>query len=54
MNPKLTVANRTMSRFNDWNLDINAISLEDESYLDAFDIIINTTPAGMVENKESV
>lgn len=55
VNPKLTVANRTMSRFNDWNLDINAISLEDaESYLDAFDIIINTTPAGMAENKESV
>ena len=54
VNPKLTVANRTMSRFNDWNLDINAISLEDaESYLDAFDII-NTTPAGMAENKESV
>ena len=37
-----------MSRFEDWNLDINAISLNDaEKYLDEFDIVINTTPAGM-------
>ena len=45
--PKLTVANRTMSRFDNWNLDINKISLTDaESALSEFDIIINTTPAG--------
>ncbi|WP_279526243.1 shikimate dehydrogenase [Staphylococcus gallinarum] len=51
--PKLTVANRTMSRFDNWNLDINKISLIDaESALSEFDIIINTTPAGMKSNKE--
>lgn len=53
--PKLTIANRTMSRFEDWNLDINAISLNDaEKYLDEFDIFINTTPAGMDKNNDSV
>lgn len=53
--PRLTVANRTMSRFESWTLDINAISLEQaETHLDEFDIIINTTPAGMDENKEHV
>lgn len=53
--PKLTIANRTMSRFNDWNLDINAISLDNaEKYLDEFDIVINTTPAGMDKNTDSV
>ncbi|PTH21461.1 shikimate dehydrogenase [Staphylococcus capitis] len=53
--PKLTIANRTMSRFEDWNLDINAISLNDaERYLDEFDIVINTTPAGMDKNNDSV
>lgn len=42
--PKLTIANRTMSRFETWDMDINAISLEQsEQYLDEFDIIINTT-----------
>ncbi|MEJ7548188.1 shikimate dehydrogenase, partial [Staphylococcus hominis] len=52
--PKLTIANRTMSRFEDWNLDINAISLNDaEKYLDEFDIVINTTPAGMDKNNDS-
>lgn len=33
-----------MSRFETWDMDINAISLEQsEQYLDEFDIIINTT-----------
>ncbi|MCG7338569.1 shikimate dehydrogenase [Staphylococcus sp. ACRSN] len=51
--PKLTVANRTMSRFENWNLDINKISLaEAETALDEFDIIINTTPVGMKDNME--
>ena len=51
--PKLTVANRTMSRFDNWDLDINKISLSDaEKSLAEFDIIINTTPAGMNQNKD--
>lgn len=53
--PKLTVANRTMSRFESWDLDINAISLKEaENYLDEFDIIINTTSAGLNDNTDSV
>lgn len=53
--PTLTVANRTMSRFDSWTLNINSISLETaEQHLDEFDIIINTTPAGMAGNNESV
>jgi len=53
--PKLTIANRTMSRFDNWKLDINAITLQQaEQYLDEFDIIINTTSAGLDNNKESV
>ena len=52
---KLTIANRTMSRFDNWKLDINAITLQQaEQYLDEFDIIINTTSAGLDNNKESV
>ncbi|MBO0927135.1 shikimate dehydrogenase [Staphylococcus sp. 30400_3112M30941] len=52
---KLTVANRTMSRFESWNLDVNQITLNDaEMYLDEFDIVINTTPTGMAENNESI
>lgn len=55
VSPKLTIANRTMSRFKDWKLDINAISLMDaEKHLDEFDIVINTTPAGMDKNYECV
>ena len=53
VNPKITVANRTLSRFDHWHLDVNRASLADvESVLSEFDIIINTTPAGMDENKE--
>lgn len=53
--PTLTVANRTMSRFNNWSLNINKINLSHaESHLDEFDIIINTTPAGMNGNTDSV
>ena len=53
--PKLTVANRTMARFESWNLNINQISLADaEKYLAEFDIVINTTPAGMAGNNESI
>ncbi|MBL7565139.1 shikimate dehydrogenase [Staphylococcus saccharolyticus] len=49
---KLTIANRTMSRFDNWQLDINKISLnEAEKHLDEFDIIINTTPTGMDNNE---
>ena len=53
--PKLTIANRTMSRFETWDMDINAISLEQsEQYLDEFDIIINTTSAGLNNNDDIV
>ena len=52
--PKLTIANRTMSRFETWDMDINAISLEQsEQYLDEFDIIINTT-SGLNNNDDIV
>ena len=44
-----------MSRFNNWSLNINKINLSHaESHLDEFDIIINTTPAGMNGNTDSV
>ncbi len=44
-----------MSRFNNWSLNINKINLSHaERHLDEFDIIINTTPAGMYGNKDSV
>ncbi|MBO1197991.1 shikimate dehydrogenase [Staphylococcus simiae] len=53
--PKLTVANRTMSRFDSWQLNVNPISLKTaEEHLDEFDIIINTTPAGMAGNEECI
>ncbi|TES19327.1 shikimate dehydrogenase [Staphylococcus epidermidis] len=53
--PTITIANRTMSRFNNWSLNINKINLSHaERHLDEFDIIINTTPAGMYGNKDSV
>ncbi|HDE4104092.1 TPA: shikimate dehydrogenase [Staphylococcus aureus] len=53
--PKLTVVNRTLARFESWNLNINQISLADaEKYLAEFDIVINTTPAGMAGNNESI
>lgn len=44
-----------MSRFETWDMDINAISLEQsEQYLDEFDIIINTTSAGLNNNDDIV
>ena len=43
-----------MSRFETWDMDINAISLEQsEQYLDEFDIIINTT-SGLNNNDDIV
>ncbi len=49
--PKLTV-NRTIARFQS-KLNINQISLADaEKYLAEFDIVINTTPAGMAGNNK--
>ncbi|WP_440857323.1 shikimate dehydrogenase [Staphylococcus shinii] len=52
---KLTIANRTLQRFENWDLDVNQITLKEaEKALDEFDIVINTTPAGMHENKEVV
>lgn len=53
--PKLTVANRSMDRFESWQLEVNKISLQEaEAALSEFDIIINTTPAGMNQNKEVI
>ena len=41
VNPKITVANRTLSRFDNWQMDINKIGLEEaEKALSEFDIII--------------
>lgn len=51
--PKLTIANRSMNRFEQWNLNVNKVHLsEAEVALSEFDIIINTTPAGMNTNQE--
>ncbi|MCG3399039.1 shikimate dehydrogenase [Staphylococcus massiliensis] len=50
---KVTVANRTLSRFDSWQLDVHTMSLnEAASELDQFDIVINTTPLGMKDNQE--
>ncbi|WP_436854014.1 shikimate dehydrogenase [Staphylococcus caeli] len=52
---KLTIANRSMHRFEHWSMDVHKISLnEAESNLATFDIVINTTPAGMNQNKDIV
>ncbi|EIM5183186.1 shikimate dehydrogenase [Staphylococcus pseudintermedius] len=52
---RIAVANRTMSRFNDWQLQIQPHSLEDvASIAHQFDIIINTTPLGMHQSQDSV
>ncbi|MEL0538832.1 shikimate dehydrogenase [Staphylococcus debuckii] len=52
---QLTVANRTMSRFDSWDLSVNTMSLKEaEKQLNAFDIVINTTPAGMSDNQDVV
>lgn len=51
--PKLTIANRSLDRFDQWSLNVNKIRLSDaELALSEFDIIINTTPAGMNTNQE--
>ncbi|PHK49712.1 shikimate dehydrogenase [Staphylococcus edaphicus] len=53
--PRLTIANRSIKRFESWHLDVNKISLQEaENTLSQYDIIINTTPAGMNENKEVI
>lgn len=55
VNPKITVANRTLSRFDNWQMNINKIGLNDaEKALSEFDIIINTTPVGMNNNSDLV
>lgn len=51
----ISVANRSMSRFNDWQLEIQPYSLTDvASIAHQFDIIINTTPVGMHQSEDSV
>lgn len=50
---KVTVANRTMSRFEHWHIDVETVSLAyAESHLAQFDVIINTTPLGMNGNQD--
>lgn len=45
---KISVANRTMKRFNSWKFDIKKYTLEEiTSHLKTFDIIINTTSVGL-------
>lgn len=52
---QLYVANRTMSRFDSWDLEVNQLTLQEaEAKLNQFDIIINTTPAGMNGNLDVV
>ncbi|MCU5746413.1 shikimate dehydrogenase [Staphylococcus sp. SQ8-PEA] len=55
LNNKLTIANRTLDRFKNWSIDINAISLKEaERSLSEFDIVINTTPIGMKSESELI
>lgn len=52
---KITVANRTQSRFDNWKMDINKINLNQaQNALAEFDIIINTTPVGMNNNNDLI
>lgn len=52
---KITVANRTMERFETWNIDINKYSLEQiVLYLKDFDIVINTTSVGMNDASDTL
>ncbi|QLK86025.1 shikimate dehydrogenase [Staphylococcus sp. 17KM0847] len=51
----IAVVNRTMSRFDDWQFDIEKHHLSElEQIAGQFDIIINTTPVGMNNVEESV
>lgn len=55
VNNKITVANRTQSRFDSWKMDINKIDLKDaQKALSEFDIVINTTPLGMNNSNDLV
>ncbi|REA63390.1 hypothetical protein DV960_15025, partial [Staphylococcus pseudintermedius] len=52
---RIAVANRTMSRFNDWQLQIQPHSREDvASIAHQFDIIINTAPLGRHQSQVNV
>lgn len=54
-NNKITVANRSINRFDNWKLDVEAMSLTDvKDILNTFDIIINTTPVGMNESSSEL
>lgn len=45
---KITVANRSLNRFDNWQLAVDTKGLNDiKPILNQFDIIINTTPVGM-------
>lgn len=51
----IAVANRSMSRFDDWKLPIQPYHLETvPTIAHEFDIIINTTPVGMNQSQESI
>ena len=52
---KISVANRSLERFENWNLDINQYQLDKiKPILNEFDIIINTTPVGMNESSDEL
>lgn len=51
----ITVANRTLSRFNNWDFDVKTMSLDDvPHYINTYDIIINTTPLGMHQSNNTI
>ncbi|PTI89336.1 shikimate dehydrogenase [Mammaliicoccus vitulinus] len=54
-NHKITVANRSVDRFDNWQLEIKAMSLmEVKPLIHTFDMIINTTPVGMNEKSSEL
>ncbi len=51
----ITVANRTMARFDSWKFDVLKYTLNEvHPLLETFDIIINTTPVGMHQSTDSI
>ncbi|UXR77356.1 MULTISPECIES: shikimate dehydrogenase [unclassified Staphylococcus] len=51
----IAVANRTLSRFEDWQFEVTAYPLSEVDHIAyQYDIIINTTPVGMHTSTEQV
>lgn len=52
---RIAVANRTMSRFDDWQFEVTPYHLSEvDQIAGQFDIIINTTPVGMHTSTDQV